>query len=63
MGGLKRVAKIYGGMNVTDKDGNTTEWIYDYATDQMKKRSEMTEEEFRASEKAKWERFFNGKND
>lgn len=54
MGGLAKICKIYGGMEITDKDGKTAKWIYDYANDKPRLESEMSEEEIIASEKAKW---------
>jgi len=51
--GLSKVAKIYGGATATDTKGNKTEWLYDYANDKPRLESEMTDEEIKASEKAK----------
>jgi hypothetical protein len=49
MGGLARICKMYGSLNV-----NGVEWIYDYVNDKPRLKSEMTKEEIIASEKAKW---------
>jgi major membrane immunogen (membrane-anchored lipoprotein) len=56
MGGLARICKMYGGMTVTDKAGRKVEWAYDYAQDRPRLKSEMTKEEWMASEKAKWDK-------
>ena len=53
MGGLARICKLYGGMDVTIK-GETVKWRYDYERDEPRLESEMTKEEIAASEKAKW---------
>lgn len=49
MGGLARICRQYGGMNVND-----FEWVYDYIKDKPRLRSEMTDDEFNASEKKHW---------
>jgi hypothetical protein len=49
MGGLSRICKMYGSLNV-----NGVVWIYDYVNDKPRLKSEMTKEEIIASEKAKW---------
>jgi len=55
MSGLKSICKLYGSMTVTDKDGTKTVWVWDYANDKARPKSEMSKEELAASEKAKWE--------
>lgn len=55
MAGLSKICKIYGSMDVTDKNGNKVKWVYDYANDKAVLKSEMTKEQFTESEKAKWE--------
>lgn len=54
MGGLARLCKLYGSMEMKDQYGNTVKWVYDYANDKPRLESEMTDEEIKASEKAKW---------
>lgn len=54
MGGLANLCKIYGQMDVTDSSGKKATWIYDYVNDKPRLKSEMTKEEIKASEKAKW---------
>lgn len=63
MGGLAKICKLYGSMTVKDEHGKEVIWLYDYANDKPRLRSEMTKEEIAASEKAKWEslRDFNDK--
>jgi hypothetical protein len=55
MGGLARICRMYGGMTVKD-NGKTAEWLWDYANEIPRLKSEMTAEEIAASEKAKWEK-------
>lgn len=52
--GLKKILKLYGAMSVSAK-GNTEKWVWDYAQDKSRMRKEMTDEEWAASEKVKWE--------
>jgi major membrane immunogen (membrane-anchored lipoprotein) len=54
MGGLGKVLKMYGEMTVTDKDGNKVVWVWDYAEEKARIKSEMTKEQFAKSEKAKY---------
>lgn len=54
MAGLKRICKLYGSLNTVSNDGKKVTWIYDYVNDVPRKASDMTEEEIKASEKAKW---------
>jgi hypothetical protein len=49
MGGLRRICKMYGGMKI---DG--VEWVWDYNKDEPRLKNQMTEEELRLSERAKW---------
>lgn len=53
MGGLARICKLYGSIEVSDKNVNVV-WLWDYANDKPRLKSEMTKEEIAASEKAKW---------
>jgi hypothetical protein len=54
MSGLRRICKMYGSVKATDANGNTVEWVWDYATDEPRLKHEMTQEQFTASERAKW---------
>lgn len=54
MGGLVRVCKMYGSMDVTGTDGKKVTWLWDHANDKPRLKTEMTKEEITASEKAKW---------
>lgn len=54
MSGLAKICKIYGSIDVKDHYGNKVIWLYDYANDRPRLKSEMTKEEIAASEKAKW---------
>lgn len=55
MGGLSRVAKIYGGMTIIGKDGKEVEWLFDYVQDKSRLKSEMSKAEIKASEKRRLE--------
>ena len=52
--GLARICKMYGSMEVSDANGKKVTWLWDYANDKPRLKTEMTEEEIMASEKAKW---------
>jgi len=54
MGGLSKICKIYGAIQVQDSLGRQVKWVWDYANDKARLASEMTKEEIKASEKAKW---------
>lgn len=45
---------MYGSIQVTDASGNTVIWVLDCVDDKARLKSEMTDTEFAASEKAKW---------
>jgi hypothetical protein len=49
MSGLRRICKMYGAMTIQG-----VEWVWDYATDEPRIKSEMTKEQLEASERAKW---------
>lgn len=49
MAGLARILKMHGRMQV-----NNVMWVWDYAQDKARLESEMTKEETKASEIAKW---------
>lgn len=50
MGGLQRLCKTYGRINI-----NGVVWVWDYVQDKAVKESEMTHEQWVASERKKWE--------
>ncbi len=50
MRGLQKLCKLYGKINI---QGVT--WLWDYAQDKARLKTEMTKEQWAASEKAKWE--------
>lgn len=49
MAGLAKICKLYKSLVV-----NGVTWLYDYAQDKPRLKSEMTKDEIKASEKAKW---------
>jgi len=55
MGGLARICKMYGSMEVSDENGKKVTWLWDYKNDKPRLKSEMTKEEIAESEKAKWQ--------
>lgn len=55
MGGLARILKLYGTILIKNDKGEEIVWVWDYANDKPRLKTEMTEEEMTASEKAKWE--------
>ena len=55
MAGLARICKIYGSMEVVGADGKKVTWLWDYANDRPRLKTEMTKEEIAASERAKCE--------
>lgn len=54
MAGLAKLCKLYGSMEVVGSDGKKVIWVWDYANDKPRLKTEMTKEEVMASEKAKW---------
>ena len=54
MSGLQKILKSHGEMHITDATGKKTVWLWDYANDKPRIKSEMTGEEIAASERAKW---------
>ena len=54
MTGLQRVCKIYGRIDVTDRNGNKVTWLWDYAEDKAVLKEEMTQERLKKSELAKY---------
>lgn len=61
MGGLLKVLKIYGQMTVTRADGKKTVWVYDNANDKAIVKEDMTPEQLKESEKAKYLKIKNAK--
>ena len=57
MSGLEKICKMYGSMEVIDINGQKVTWLWDYANDKPRLKTEMTKEEIMASEKAKWMKF------
>ena len=53
MGGLARICKMYGSIEVSD-NGKKVIWLWDYVNDKARLKTEMTKDEIMASEKAKW---------
>ena len=54
MGGLARICKICGSLVVSDGIGKKVTWLWDYANDKPRLKTEMSKEEIMKSEKAKW---------
>ena len=54
MSGLKEILKKFGEVKVTDKEGNTVTYVWDYSKNEPRLKSEMTKEEFAESERVKW---------
>jgi hypothetical protein len=54
--GLQNILKSYGEMKISS-EGKTVIWVWDYANDKARIKSEMTKEEISASEKAKYMNF------
>jgi len=54
MAGLARICKMYGSMEVSDASGKKVTWLWDYVNDKPRLKSEMSKEEIKASERAKW---------
>ena len=55
MGGLAKICKMYGSIEVSDANGKKVTWLWDYKNDKARLKSEMTKEEIEESEKAKWQ--------
>ena len=53
MGGLAKICRIYGSMEMTDSKGNKVLWLWDYVNEKARLSTEMTKEEVTASEKEK----------
>jgi len=63
MAGLARLCKMYGSLEMSDENVGKVIWLWDYANDKPRLKSEMTKDEIMESEKAKWmgmkDRFIN----
>ena len=55
MSGLKEMCKRYGSVEVVESNGKKVIWVWDFANDTLRLKSEMSKEEIAASEKAKWQ--------
>lgn len=55
MSGLAKICKMFGRVKAS-QGGEAVTWVYDYAEGKPVLESEMTDERWKASEKAKWER-------
>ena len=55
MSGLKEMCKRYGSVEVVGSNGKKVIWVWDFANDTLRLKSEMSKEEIAASEKAKWQ--------
>ena len=42
MAGLAKICKMYGSIEVTDEDGKKITWLWDYANDKPRLKTEMT---------------------
>ncbi|MBX3253963.1 MAG: hypothetical protein KF862_07455 [Chitinophagaceae bacterium] len=54
MAGLQKLLKLYGRIECKGENGKRVMWVWDYANDKPRIESEMTKEEWAASEKAKY---------
>ncbi len=57
MAGLERLLKLYGSIICEGADGSKTVWLWDYANNKARLKTDMTKQEIMSSEKAKWEQF------
>ena len=55
MSGLADICKIYGSMKVTDENGKSVIWVWDYKNNRARLKHEMTKEEIAESERVKWQ--------
>lgn len=56
MGGLAKVCRLYGSINITDTCGHKVTWVWDYDREEARLKSSMTDEEIAKSEKMKYEK-------
>ena len=54
MSRLARICKMFGSMKVVDANGKEVIWLWDYANDKPRLKTEMSKEEIMKSEKTKW---------
>ena len=52
--GFKRIARAYGGIKFTDKNGKSVDYIYDYKNEDLIESSQFTKDMLDASEREKW---------
>lgn len=60
--GLTKILKLYGAMTVS-ANGNTEKYVWNYHLNKSQRKKDMTEEEFKLSEKAKYEQLKQQNND
>jgi len=53
MSGLQRILKLHGSMTILGKGNKKAVWVWDYANNMARLKSEMTRAEISASAKAK----------
>jgi hypothetical protein len=51
---ISRLWKLHGSIEFIYDNGNKEIWLWDYVNDKARLKTEMTEDEIMASEKAKW---------
>ena len=51
---ISRLWELHGSMEVIDANGKKVTWLWDYANDKPRLKTEMSKEEIMKSEKAKW---------
>lgn len=56
MAGLRMICKLMGGIRFKDRHGKVVEYVWDYARDEPRLKSEMDAEAKAASERAKWQK-------
>ena len=56
MAGLRNICKAFGGMKVTDNEGRTINYVWDYAADEPVPDTEMPfgSDRWKQSERARW---------
>lgn len=56
MGGLNKLAKMFGAIEVQDQNGNTSKMVWDHVADKAVPEAEMPEgsDRWKASERKKW---------
>ncbi len=51
---ISRLWKLHGSIEFIYDNGNKEIWLWDYVNDKARLKTQMTEDEIMASEKAKW---------